>query len=847
MQDSTHAGPGHVRQISKLLIALTRWSSLALSASLALAQESPNLVIIMADDMGFGDVRSYTSVTGQAGVNSPVNTVNIDRLATDGMRFTNAHSPSSVCTPTRYGLLTGQYAWRVPVPSACSQQMSGVVWAFDPPMVPYYRFTMPEMLQRQGYTTAAMGKWHLGNDWVTTDGQPAQANGANVDLQQPFRGGAVDHGFDYYFGDDVISQAPFSFIENDRVISTPAYSQVESLPETTRRAVQYLIDRSTSTQPFFLYLPLGAPHSPIVPPVNGVPADPSIGLSAYVYNNNFDAYENFIRLVDWTVGEVIDTLEENGMAGDTIIVFTTDNGVSTNYSTSDNISPGFVDGQLIRGRKADAWEGGHRIPMLARWDGHIPPMTTSSDLIELTDFYATMLEVLDVPTPEFACEDSVSFLPSLLAEPWAEGRRYSVQRSQWGSMTVRQIDGNVQEWKLIFGSGGGGFLSGGNPMDARVPINQNYDFSRIQLYELTTDPGELTNLFAQGGVSASELSKAQELQGHILRYLRSGFSPHYVATETLNFDFGSINQLSSNAQWNDVPGPVGGAPFSASASSVKSTTGTTPYDLDTSMFGSSPDHGVSGVTSNWNGRYPLAGERTGTSCIDDALKDGFFTRNGIAPGLTLRGLVPGSVWDLNFYGARANSGGQVEFQVVGATTSSAEISSVLENGSETALVRDVVVPANGQIDFFMMGDSSPAEASLNALVMRSRPVGWRYCHSTSNSTGFPARLTASGSASLTHDNLELTVRDVPDGLGLFFHAAQGTQNLFGNGLLCASGSLVRIQPTVAMGGTATLSVSLANAGINSSGSRYFQYWYRDVSAGGAFYNTSDAVEIEFVP
>ena len=801
----------------------------------------------MADDMGFGEVRSYTSAAGQAGVNSPVNTVNIDRLATAGMRFTNAHSPSSVCTPTRYGILNGQYAWRAALPASCNQQMGGVISAFDPPMIPYHRFTMPEMFQAAGYATAAMGKWHLGNDWVTTDGQPAQANGANVDLQQPFRGGAVDHGFDYYFGDDIISHPPFSFIENDRVISTPAYSQVESLPETTRRAVQYLIGRGTNPQPFFLYLPLGAPHSPIVPPVNGVPALPSIGLSAYTYNNSFDPYENFVRLVDWSVGEVIDTLEENGLAGDTIIIFTTDNGVATNFGSSDQITPGFVDGQLVRGRKADGWEGGHRIPFVARWDGHIPPMTTSSDLVELTDLYATMLEVLDVPKPAFACEDSVSFLPSLLAEPWAEGRHYSVQRSQWGTMVVRQIDGAGQEWKLIFGSGGGGYLSGGNPMDANVPINQNYDFSRIQFYELSSDPGEQVNLFVQGGVSSSELSKAQELQEHLLRYMRSGHSPHPTTTETLNFDFGPLNQLSSNAQWNDIPGPAGGAPFSAMAGSIKSTTGPTPYDMDMSMFGSGANHGVSNSSANWNGRYPLLGEGANSACIDEALKDGLFTRNGVVPAMTLGGLVPGSVWDLNFYGARANSGGRVDFQVVGSSTSTAGISNVESNRSETALVQEMAVPASGEVDFLMMGDSSAAEASLNALVMRSRPVGRRYCHSTSNSTGFPALLDASGSASLTHDNLELTAHDVPNGLGLFFHAAQEEQSLFGNGLLCAAGSIRRLTPVTAAGGTATLPVSLASAGISSPGSRFFQYWYRDATAGGAFYNTSDALEIQFVP
>ncbi len=206
-----------------------------------------------------------------------------------------------------------------------------------------------------------------------------------------------------------------------------------------------------------------------------------------------------------------------------------------------------------------------------------------------------------------------------------------------------------------------------------------------------------------------------------------------------------------------------------------------------------------------------------------------------------------SARDPEFYGARGDSGGEARFQVVGTTTLSDDISSVLDNGSETALVQGVSVPSDGQVDFLMMGDGGPAEASLNALVMRSQPVGERFCHSTSNSTGYPAVLDAAGSASLTHDNLQLTVRNVPVDLGLFFHAAEKTQVPFGNGLLCASGSIYRFPPTFAADGSASLQISLDAAGITSAGSRYFQYWYRDPTAAGATYNTSDGVEVQFVP
>lgn len=515
--------PGSLPVVLAILFA-------ALAPHLSAQAQTPNIVYILADDMGLGDVRSYTSAGGQAGVDSPVDTPNIDRLATAGMRFTNAHSSSAVCTPTRYGLLNGQYAWRVPLPS--SRPMSGVLWGHDGPMIDPARYTLAELLRDQGYSTSMFGKWHLGNTWVTTDGQPPQTNGSNVDYSQPFTGGAIDHGFDYYFGDDVINQAPMTFIENDRTIAAPPYSQIESLPEMTRRSVQYLINRNGAPNPFFMYVALGAPHSPILPPVGGVPADPSIGLSAYTYDPAYDDYENFIRMVDWVVGELIDTLEDQGLAGDTMIVFAADNGVSTDYTVNDAISPGFINGQLLRGRKADAWEGGHRIPMLVRWDGQVAPGSVSTALVELTDFYATVVEMLGVTTPVNGGEDSVSHLGVLQGRPGATGRSISLQTSQWGSHAIRQIDGAGNEWKLIFGVGGGGFLSGGSSTNPLIEITAAYDFSTIQMFNLANDPGETTNLFVSGGVSAAELAKAQELQDILQTMMGGGSGPsgaHWTA------------------------------------------------------------------------------------------------------------------------------------------------------------------------------------------------------------------------------------------------------------------------------------------------------------------------------
>ncbi|MDF1800143.1 MAG: arylsulfatase [Planctomycetota bacterium] len=538
----------------------------------------PNVVYIMADDMGLGDVRSYTNLAGQAGVNSPVDTPNIDRIATGGIRFTNAHSPSAVCTPTRYGLLTGQYAWRTPLTTSAAHQKSGVLYAYDPPMIPPSRTTIAEMLQSQGYHTAAFGKWHLGNDWVTTDGQPPKENGSNVDHSQPFQGGAVDNGFDYYFGDDITNHLPHSFIENDLVLSTPSYTQTDCLPEVVPRAMQYVIDRKAAGGPFFLYMPLNAPHHPVVPPTGGVPADPSVGMGAYTYDPSYDSYENFIRMVDWVVGELLDTIEEQGLAGDTIFVFTTDNGVSTNYTDNDLISPGFIQGQLLRGRKADAYEGGHRVPLLVRWDGHVAPGSTSDGIVELNDLYATMVDTLGIPMPANAGEDSVSYLDLLEGVPGAEGRKLSLQRSQWGSYAMRQVDGAGDEWKLIFGKGGGGWLTGGLAADATIPIDAGYDFSTIQMYNLTTDPGEQTNLFVQGGVSAAELTKAQELQHYLLGFIASGQSNQVPAAP-----------VTGGAGCSGISLVTNGLPWLGGNMTVTAT-GTGPFHTSILMVGFAPLH-----------------------------------------------------------------------------------------------------------------------------------------------------------------------------------------------------------------------------------------------------------------
>ena len=480
------------------------------------AQTKPNIVYILADDLGLGDVRSYTT-------NSPINTPNIDAIATNGMRFTNAHSPSAVCTPTRYGVLTGQYAWRTSL-------KSGVLESYESSLIDPNRQTVAEYFQGQGYDTAAFGKWHLGMDWQTTDGQAPTSDGSNVDHSKPFSGGPLDHGFDTYFGDGTINFPPYAYIEGNQVLGTPLtetspgptgvnrrgpadpnYNQVDSLPTIINRATQYIGDRATAndTDPFFMYVPLSAPHAPIVPP-DFIPE--SVG----------DGYDRFIATVDWAVGQVTGELQAQGIADDTMIVFTSDNGVSKGFSTSDNISPGFVDGTALRGQKADIHEAGHRIPLLVQWAGQVQAGAVSDQYVELNDFFATAVDMLGNEAAAGAMGDSISMLDILTGEETGATRRVAgVNHSFKGMFAVRTFDEDGTEWKLIFGDGTGGFTSPrGTKIDPTADIT---NYASLQLYNMTLDVGEQNNLLADG-VSLDEQARVDQMHGLLQQFISSGES-----------------------------------------------------------------------------------------------------------------------------------------------------------------------------------------------------------------------------------------------------------------------------------------------------------------------------------
>jgi arylsulfatase A len=522
---------------TSLLIVFANTTTVARDKS-----ESPNIVIILADDMGLGDVRAYTSRPSTP-KDSPVETPSIDSIAKQGMLFMNAHSSSAVCSPTRYALLTGRYAWR-------TRLKGSVVLSHERALIEPERVTIAELLRERGYTTAIFGKWHLGLNWQTFDGEPAESDGLNVDYSKPFSGGPVDHGFDMYFGDDTINWPPYTYIENNRTVGipvepvydnhswprvgepfhglrTPGYEQEDVLPEITRRTVQYIKEHSQSKKPFFVYMPLTAPHEPIVPP-DRIAADRKLEMSSFKRDPKVTQYDNLVRVIDWSVGQVLNALESQGISDNTLVVFSADNGFAKRYATHHDISPGFVNGALLRGQKGDIHEGGHRVPLVVRWPGNVPQGATSDALVELNDIYATVADILQVSLEDDMAEDSISMLPLLLRQNSAKGssmkRHTGINHSAMGGFAIRDIDVKGTEWKLVFGEGAAKGFSGGMKINPFTKIREHFDFStHLQLYDMTNDPGENYNLLSDGA-TPEEYQRVLKLQSKLQKIIAIGRS-----------------------------------------------------------------------------------------------------------------------------------------------------------------------------------------------------------------------------------------------------------------------------------------------------------------------------------
>ena len=482
-----------------LVISLSQWSSLAIAVSEPVEQ-LPNVIVILADDLGYGDVGCYNP-------ESKIPTPNLDRLAKQGMRFTDAHSPCTVCTPTRYSLMTGQMAFRIP---NGGRVFSG---AGGPSLIAPERYTLPEMLRDKGYSTACFGKWHIGLTFYDSDGKPIHQGGLNsvkrIDYSRDIDGGPLDCGFDQFFGTACCPTTDwlYAYMHGKKIPVPPTQLLDKSnLPKhpyanDNRRGMHaddfdleevdmVFLEKSKrflkkhvsehAEKPFFLFHSTQAVHLPSFPG------------RAFKGKTESGPHGDFIFELDFVVGELMKTLEQLKIADNTIVIFTSDNGPEVPtvfHMRKDHQHDG---ARPWRGVKRDNWEGGHRVPMIVRWPGKVKKGTTSSQLTSLTDVMATLAEVVDSELPDDCAEDSFSILPAMLgADKGMPIRPYILQQGFGGKRYLAIRRG---KWKYLAHQG-----SGGNNYAKHAQLKQ-YQLPEVapdapgQLYDLEKDPGETTNL-----------------------------------------------------------------------------------------------------------------------------------------------------------------------------------------------------------------------------------------------------------------------------------------------------------------------------------------------------------------
>jgi arylsulfatase A-like enzyme len=435
--------------------------------------DKPNIIYILADDLGYGDVSCLNPERGK------IQTPRIDQLAAEGMSFTDAHTSSSVCTPTRYSIMTGRYNWR-------TELQSQVLMGFDKPLIAPDRLTVAGLLKQQGYRTACIGKWHLGLGMPTVDNAEMNVDGmTNVDWKERISGGPVDLGFDYYYGISAsLNIPPYIYIENDRFVGECTqlqkkgrkgpkhkdFDNQQTLPLLTQKTIDYIHQQDAST-PFFIYCALTSPHTPLVP------TDEWRGKS------ELGDYGDFVMHTDAIIGDIIDALDASGLGENTIVIVTSDNGTSKWCGTKKLLEQGHHFSAQFRGSKGDLWDGGHRVPFFVRWPAKVKAGSSCNQLISLNDLMATCAELTDANLPETAGEDSVSFLPALSGKSIVSYRAGVIHHSFSGHFAYR-----LGKWKLRLAKSSGGWTS---PTEAEAPA----DALKAQLYDLEADPGETTNLY----------------------------------------------------------------------------------------------------------------------------------------------------------------------------------------------------------------------------------------------------------------------------------------------------------------------------------------------------------------
>ena len=475
----------------------------------------PNIVLILADDLGYGDVEHLNP-------GAKTKTPNIDRLAQTGMTFTNAHAPSAVCTPTRYALLTGRYSWR-------SQLKQGVLHGYSPPLLEAGRETIASMLQKKGYVTACVGKWHLGLNWQPKDpNQPLTVGkvypgSANVDFSKPAEGPRLA-GFDESFIIPAsLDMEPYCFVKNGRVVGTPmqpyagepqttdgrainrfhragviaeGFTVENTLPTFVSEAEKFIRQHTrnrNAARPFFLYLPLNSPHTPWVP------------VAPFKGSSQVGLYGDFVAQTDAAVGRIVGLLDSLKLSENTLVIFTSDNGAYWWQPEIDQFQ--HRANANWRGRKADIYEGGHREPFFVKYPGYIRAGSQSGQAFCLTDIFATVADIVQAPLDNHTAEDSYSFWPVWRGKQTGQPVRESViHQSADGMLAVRHGD-----WKWAEALGSGGFTE---PKREKAPPGSPTG----QLYNLKNDPGETNNL------ARKYPQKAKELAGLLDRIREQGYS-----------------------------------------------------------------------------------------------------------------------------------------------------------------------------------------------------------------------------------------------------------------------------------------------------------------------------------
>ena len=404
------------------------------------AVEKPNILFVLFDDMGYGEPTSYRP-------ESLFKTPNIDRMAKEGIRFTDAHASAASCTPTRHGFLTGRYPHRI--------GQFGVLSTFSPPLIPETRLTVASYLKQNGYATACIGKWHLGMNWGRPKIKGKDKPQKELKIGEKMTGGPNAIGYDYFYGFTHARNIQ-TIIEQDTVVKE--VKPIENQPLMIAKAIDFLKERSLNKEkPFFLYFPMCPPHKPVVPAPQYVGKGGKVGKGSY---------SDWVYQGDDMLGQLLDTLESTGLADDTLVLVSADNGAAGRTYLP------------LRDNKGSIYEGGHREPFLARWPGRIKPGTTSDQIISITDIFATCASLLGKALPENAGEDSVSFLKCLYGQQKGPFREASVQQSGKKALAIRK-----GKWKLI--------VHGDN---------------KRELFDLNADIGEKYNLIETNPEVATELA-----------------------------------------------------------------------------------------------------------------------------------------------------------------------------------------------------------------------------------------------------------------------------------------------------------------------------------------------------